>query len=82
MKNLRGMTCADGKPFDYEIAHGQCAGERYRHSRYLINCASEQNFVPVIDDKNTFIGLATSAGPLRAIASKPWRWYTEAFLVL
>ena len=31
----------------------------------LINRASEQNFVPVIDDKNTFIGLVTRRAIMR-----------------
>lgn len=31
----------------------------------LINRASEQNFVPVIDDKNTFIGIVTRRAIMR-----------------
>ncbi|MFR0735248.1 MAG: hypothetical protein ACLSHU_14760 [Oscillospiraceae bacterium] len=31
----------------------------------MINRASEQNFVPVIDDKNTFIGLVTRRAIMR-----------------
>ena len=68
IKGLCGMDLRQTENFrimDIEHSHDNIPVTVDTSMRDLINCASAQNFVPVVDDKGTFIGIITRSSIIR-----------------